>query len=233
MIFTGSSENGRDVLSELARSNTPAVMELSGEDAVLVLADADLPARRARFVLRHPIERRDDLHRAAQNHRGRASRGRPCCANVPSRRSRIADRGSFQRRGRSASRCGIPVRSRRLSLLARCYPSARARQPHLERLRAHQRSHRPDRGSAHAIRRCEGERFWRHARRRGLARNDVSSRRRRAAWQISPAFRRALRRRRAAFFLLHPRRARPRAAALCRGPRLVWRTHRENRNTNP
>ena len=42
VIFTGSSENGRDVLFELARSNTPAVMELSGEDAVLVLADADL-----------------------------------------------------------------------------------------------------------------------------------------------------------------------------------------------
>ena len=43
VIFTGSSENGRDVLSTLARSNTPAVMELSGEDAVLVLADADIP----------------------------------------------------------------------------------------------------------------------------------------------------------------------------------------------
>ena len=42
VIFTGSSENGRDVLAWLARTNTPAVMELSGEDAVLVLADADL-----------------------------------------------------------------------------------------------------------------------------------------------------------------------------------------------
>ena len=42
VIFTGSSENGRDVLSELAQSNTPAVMELSGEDAVMVLADADI-----------------------------------------------------------------------------------------------------------------------------------------------------------------------------------------------
>ncbi len=42
VVFTGSSENGRDVLSELAKSNTPAVMELSGEDAVLVLADADV-----------------------------------------------------------------------------------------------------------------------------------------------------------------------------------------------
>ena len=41
VIFTGSSTNGRDVLSRLARTNTPAVVELSGEDVVLVLADAD------------------------------------------------------------------------------------------------------------------------------------------------------------------------------------------------
>ena len=42
VIFTGSSENGRDVLAILAETNTPSVMELSGEDAVIVLADADL-----------------------------------------------------------------------------------------------------------------------------------------------------------------------------------------------
>ena len=42
VIFTGSSENGREVLSTLAGTNTPSVMELSGQDAVLVLADADL-----------------------------------------------------------------------------------------------------------------------------------------------------------------------------------------------
>ncbi len=42
VIFTGSSENGRDVLATLAETNTPSVMELSGEDAVIVLADADL-----------------------------------------------------------------------------------------------------------------------------------------------------------------------------------------------
>ena len=42
VVFTGSSENGRDVLADLAPTNTPAVMELSGKDAVLVLADADL-----------------------------------------------------------------------------------------------------------------------------------------------------------------------------------------------
>jgi acyl-CoA reductase-like NAD-dependent aldehyde dehydrogenase len=42
VVFTGSSENGRAVLSALASSNTPSVMELSGEDPVIVLADADL-----------------------------------------------------------------------------------------------------------------------------------------------------------------------------------------------
>ena len=42
VIFTGSSENGREVLAQLAASNTPAVMELSGADAVFVFADADL-----------------------------------------------------------------------------------------------------------------------------------------------------------------------------------------------
>jgi len=42
VIFTGSSENGRRVLADLAITNTPAVMELSGEDAVLILADADI-----------------------------------------------------------------------------------------------------------------------------------------------------------------------------------------------
>lgn len=42
VVFTGSSENGRDLLALLAPYNTPAVMELSGADAVLVFADADL-----------------------------------------------------------------------------------------------------------------------------------------------------------------------------------------------
>ena len=42
VVFTGSSENGRDVLATLAETNTPSVMELSGEDAVIVFADADL-----------------------------------------------------------------------------------------------------------------------------------------------------------------------------------------------
>ncbi|MDQ6939348.1 MAG: aldehyde dehydrogenase family protein, partial [Verrucomicrobiota bacterium] len=54
VVFTGSSENGRDLLAALAETNTPAVMELSGEDAVLVLADADLDlvTRAVRFGLR-------------------------------------------------------------------------------------------------------------------------------------------------------------------------------------
>jgi acyl-CoA reductase-like NAD-dependent aldehyde dehydrogenase len=41
VVFTGSSKNGRGLLEKLAATNTPAVMELSGEDAVIVLADAD------------------------------------------------------------------------------------------------------------------------------------------------------------------------------------------------
>lgn len=42
VVFTGSSENGRSVLKKLAEVGTPSVMELSGEDAVVVFADADL-----------------------------------------------------------------------------------------------------------------------------------------------------------------------------------------------
>lgn len=42
VVFTGSSESGREVLASLAETATPSVMELSGEDPVIVLADADL-----------------------------------------------------------------------------------------------------------------------------------------------------------------------------------------------
>jgi acyl-CoA reductase-like NAD-dependent aldehyde dehydrogenase len=54
VIFTGSARNGREVLATLARTNTPAVMELSGEDVVLVLADAnvDLVIRALKFGAR-------------------------------------------------------------------------------------------------------------------------------------------------------------------------------------
>jgi acyl-CoA reductase-like NAD-dependent aldehyde dehydrogenase len=54
VIFTGSSENGREVLTTLAGTNTPSVMELSGQDAVLVLADANLElvVRALRFGMR-------------------------------------------------------------------------------------------------------------------------------------------------------------------------------------
>ena len=41
-IFTGSSENGRSFLADLAKQNTPSVMELSGADSVFVRADADV-----------------------------------------------------------------------------------------------------------------------------------------------------------------------------------------------
>lgn len=54
VVFTGSSENGRALLARLIKTNTPSVMELSGEDAVIVLADADLDlvARALRFGAR-------------------------------------------------------------------------------------------------------------------------------------------------------------------------------------
>ena len=42
VVFTGSSGNGRSVLEDLAPHNTPAVMELSGADPVVVLHDAEL-----------------------------------------------------------------------------------------------------------------------------------------------------------------------------------------------
>ena len=49
VIFTGSLEAGKDVLSQLADTATPAVMELSGADAVIVLPSADL-ARVAKAI---------------------------------------------------------------------------------------------------------------------------------------------------------------------------------------
>ncbi len=49
VIFTGSADVGKDVLSQLADTATPAVMELSGADAVIVLPSADL-ARVAKAV---------------------------------------------------------------------------------------------------------------------------------------------------------------------------------------
>jgi aldehyde dehydrogenase (NAD+) len=54
VIFTGSCANGRDLLATLAGRNIPSVMELSGEDAVIVLTDADLDlaARALRFGAR-------------------------------------------------------------------------------------------------------------------------------------------------------------------------------------
>ena len=42
VVFTGSAETGRKVLAQLAKSNTPSVMELSGNDAVFVLPEANL-----------------------------------------------------------------------------------------------------------------------------------------------------------------------------------------------
>ena len=54
MIFTGSLDSGKKVLRTLADTATPAVMELSGADAVVVLPSADLPlvAKAIAFGLR-------------------------------------------------------------------------------------------------------------------------------------------------------------------------------------
>ncbi len=43
VVFTGSLESGKKVLRTLAETATPAVMELSGADAVVVLPSANLP----------------------------------------------------------------------------------------------------------------------------------------------------------------------------------------------
>lgn len=42
IAFTGSVTTGRAILAELAASGTPVVMELSGKDAMVVCADADI-----------------------------------------------------------------------------------------------------------------------------------------------------------------------------------------------
>ncbi len=54
VVFTGSAEGGRSVLRELAETATPAVMELSGADAVFVMPSADLKtvAKAVAFGLR-------------------------------------------------------------------------------------------------------------------------------------------------------------------------------------
>jgi acyl-CoA reductase-like NAD-dependent aldehyde dehydrogenase len=53
VVFTGGHANGVDVASRLARNLVPAVLELSGCDAVFVRSDADLPlvAKALRFGL--------------------------------------------------------------------------------------------------------------------------------------------------------------------------------------
>lgn len=54
VVFTGSPAGGRAVLRELAETQTPAVMELSGTDAVVVLPSADMQrvAKAVAFGLR-------------------------------------------------------------------------------------------------------------------------------------------------------------------------------------
>lgn len=49
VVFTGGTDTGRQVASELARGLTPSALELSGSDSALVLSDAD-PAVAARRI---------------------------------------------------------------------------------------------------------------------------------------------------------------------------------------
>ena len=49
VVFTGSSDSGKDILFKLAETATPAIMELSGADAVIVLPSANL-ARVAKAI---------------------------------------------------------------------------------------------------------------------------------------------------------------------------------------
>ena len=153
VIFTGSSENGRDVLADLATTNTPAVMELSGEDAVLVFADADL-----------------DLVVRALGFGTRLNDGETCIA--PRRLivvQSVADDLLAATRARAASRSLLieiasatkrtRVRFARMPLTSRSarpfFPATSrgplARRAHQDRLRADQRSHRSHRRSAHAV----------------------------------------------------------------------------------
>jgi acyl-CoA reductase-like NAD-dependent aldehyde dehydrogenase len=54
VVFTGSSHSGQSILAALAETATPAIMELSGADAIIVTPDADLKlvARAVAFGLR-------------------------------------------------------------------------------------------------------------------------------------------------------------------------------------
>ena len=180
VIFTGSSENGRHVLAALAESNTPSVMELSGKDAVLVFADADL-----------------DLVVRALGFGARLNAGETCiaprrlvvvqsiaddllarltAARIPRLPiERVRDEAAAVQRANAAE-----FRARRIHLLPRHRESPRARRADQDRLRPHQRPHRSHRRSAHAIRRREGERLRHHARRRRPARDDFPACRRRA-----------------------------------------------------
>ena len=143
-------------------------MELSGEDAVLVLADADLDlvVRALRFGTRLNdgetciAPRRLVVMRVDRGRSPRApfrTRGVP---PLPLERVRDEAAPSIGRTP-ATSRSGASIFSRDIA-------KARAtRGAHQDRLRPHQRSHRPDCRSAHAVRRREGQRLRHHARRRG------------------------------------------------------------------
>ena len=228
VIFTGSSENGREVLSALAGTNTPSVMELSGQDAVLVLADADLElvVRALRFGTRLNAgetciapRRLVVVQSIADDLLARLS-----AAHVPRLLvERVRDDATAVHRANAAG-CALGA-----SIFSRRHPEGpRTRRTHQDRLRPHQRPDRPDRRSPHAIWRREGQRLRHHARRRRPAGDDLPARRRRSPRPHASAFRRARRWRRAPFHNLHPRRARPTSLRL----RSASSSPRSSRNPN-
>ena len=65
VIFTGSTKTSQSLLAELAETTTPAVLELSGADAIVVTPTADLQAGREGGCVRVAVEWRGGVHVAA------------------------------------------------------------------------------------------------------------------------------------------------------------------------
>ena len=61
VAFTGSTIGGRNVAARCAELLRPAILELGGKSAAIVLDDADLVALRDRLPLQHDVEQRTDL----------------------------------------------------------------------------------------------------------------------------------------------------------------------------
>ena len=65
IVFTGSDAVGRKLAARLGERLVPSTLELSGCDAMFVLADADMSTGRAGRVVRRDAQPRADVHRRA------------------------------------------------------------------------------------------------------------------------------------------------------------------------